>query len=96
MIVSQVNGTYETKVPCLNRYSKKVKGLLRNFNHFELERTLWLENNHANALAQLASIKASNGNQSVIQSIMLAPSIKAYLKSETLHEDKRQAMKIKK
>ena len=61
-IVDEVNKTYETKVPCLNRCLKKVKGQLENFDHFELEKISQLENNHANALVKLMSMKASTEN----------------------------------
>ena len=54
LIVDQVNETYETKVSYLNKYLEKVK---ENFDPFELERILWLENNHVDALAKLKSMK---------------------------------------
>ena len=38
LVVSQVNGTFKTKVPYLNKYLEKVKALLGNLDHFELER----------------------------------------------------------
>ena len=46
LIVGQFNGTYETKVPCLNKYLEKVKSLLEKSNHFKWERIPQLENNH--------------------------------------------------
>ena len=65
---------YETKMLCLIKYLKKVKGLLENFDHFELKRILQLEDDHVGALTKLVNMKTSNGNWLVIQSIMLAPS----------------------
>ena len=38
LVVGHVNRTYETKVPCLNKYMEKVKAFLGNFDHFKLER----------------------------------------------------------
>ena len=70
-----VNGTYEAKVPCLNKYVEKVKGILKSFNHFELERIPQLKNDCTDTLTKLASIRIPKGNQLVIQSIMLAPLI---------------------
>ena len=62
LIIGQVKVTYETKVPYLNKYLENIKGLMGNFDHFELERFIWSENDHADALAKLASMKASSGN----------------------------------
>ena len=52
-----------------------MKAFLGNFDCFELERILKLENENVDALAKLGSMKASSKNQSVIQLVMLAPSI---------------------
>ena len=57
---------YKTKVPYLNKYLEKAKGLLKNFNHFELERIPWIKNDRIDALMKLMIMKTSNGNQSVI------------------------------
>ena len=54
---------------------EKFKKLLESFNHFELERIPWLENDCIDSLAKLASMKSSNANQTIIQSVMLMPSI---------------------
>ena len=62
MVVNQVNGTYKKKVPCLTKYLEIVKGFLKSFEHFELERILWLENNQADALAKFIRMKTSNGS----------------------------------
>ena len=41
---------YETTVPYLTKYMEKVKSLLESFDHFELKRIPWSENDHANSL----------------------------------------------
>ena len=74
-MLAKLKRTYETKVPCLSKYLEKVKDFLENFDHFKLKRILQSENDHANAIAKLASMKMSNTNWSIIQSIMLEPSI---------------------
>ena len=75
LIISQVNGMYETKVPFLNKYLEKVRRLLESFDHFELERISQLENDRIDAFTKLANMKLSNENRSIIQLIMLIPSI---------------------
>ena len=64
--MSQVNRVYKTKVPCPNKYMEKVKDILENFGHFQLERISQLENDCIDALAKLASMRMLNGNQSII------------------------------
>ena len=67
----------------LNKYLEKVKAFLDNFNQFDLERIPRLENDHVDALAKLACIKAPSKNWLLIQSVMLAPSIeKIYVSIE--------------
>ena len=53
-----------------------MKNLLKAFDHFELERIPQSKNDHANALAKIASMKMPVGNQLVVQTIMLPPLIK--------------------
>ena len=52
-----------------------MQRLLKNFECFKLERILWSKNNGANALTKLASMRLSNGNWSIIRSVMLALTI---------------------
>lgn len=111
LVISQVNGAYETKVPCLNKYVEKVKGPLENFNHFQLERILWWENDHVDTLAKLASMRMPSA---FIQLVKLSLQLKwvspcvlirrivGWILSRctgrmrALLKDKRQAKKIKK
>ena len=62
LVVSQVNGVYETKVSCLSKYLERVKVLPVRFDHFLLERIPKAENNCVDTLTKLASMKLSNGN----------------------------------
>ena len=62
LVVSQVNGVYETKVAYLSKYLEHVRMLLVKFDQFQLERIPRAENDHADTLAKLASMKLSNGN----------------------------------
>ena len=69
---------------CLNKYKEKVKCLLENFGHFQLERIPWSENDRVDALTKLASMRMPNGNRSV----MLASSIET---SESMCVDKKNS-----
>ena len=62
-------------MPCLSKYLEQVKALLVGFDQFKLERIPRVENDRADALAKLASMKLSNGNRSVIHLVMLTPMI---------------------
>ena len=66
LVISWVNGTYETKVPCLAKYLEKLKGLLESFEHFKLERILGSKNDHVNSFTKLVSIRCFNENHSII------------------------------
>ena len=57
------------------KYLEKVKGFLKNFEHFKVERISQAKNDRIDALAKLASMKTSNGNWSVTKLIVLAPLI---------------------
>ena len=74
-VVKKFNRMYKIEVPYLAKYFGKVKGLLENFEHFEVERILQLENDYINALVKLVTMKTSNGNQSIIRLIVLTPLI---------------------
>ena len=50
LVVNQVNGAYETKVPFLNRYLEKVKMLIVGFDQFKLEKIPKVKNDHVDAL----------------------------------------------
>ena len=75
---------YETKVLCLARYLKKVKSLLKNFDHFEFERISQSENDYIDSFVKLVSMRTSNANRS----IMLTPSIK---RNEATHVEGKES-----
>ena len=58
-------------MPCLNKYLEKVKGFLENFDHIKLKRISPLKNDYIDALAKLASMKASNGNWSIMLALLI-------------------------
>ena len=66
LIISQVNGPYETRLPCLNKYIRKVKRPLEKFDHFETDKIPQFEKDHTDALAKLASMRMPNENWLVI------------------------------
>ena len=75
LVITQIKGEYKVKGPLLANYVQVTQRLLEGFN-YDLERIPKEENGQVDALAKLASIKATINNRMIIQEMLHTPCIK--------------------
>nr|KYP44258.1 Retrovirus-related Pol polyprotein from transposon 17.6 [Cajanus cajan] len=93
LITEQVEGSYQTKEPQLQKYNLMVSHLTSSFDHFQIEHVPRAHNVRADLLSKLASTKLVLANNPGQSSWML--SIWQYLTNGTLPSDNVEASKVK-
>ncbi|XP_058768343.1 uncharacterized protein LOC131642076 [Vicia villosa] len=75
LVASQINGDYQAINDVLVEYLTLVKDRMKGFAKAEVEHIPREHNSRADVLSKLASTRNKGGNKSVIQEILLRPSI---------------------
>ncbi|XP_020209305.1 uncharacterized protein LOC109794226 [Cajanus cajan] len=74
LITEQVEGSYQTKEPQLQKYNLMVSHLTSSFDHFQIEHVPRAHNVRADLLSKLASTKRPGQHKTIIQETISAPS----------------------
>ncbi|XP_057721018.1 uncharacterized protein LOC130935331 [Arachis stenosperma] len=81
VVTSQVNGSYQTKDPLLQKYLEKVKSLSQKFEEITVHHVPRERNTRADLLSKLASTKPGESNRSLIQGMTREPAITLHVTS---------------
>ncbi|XP_016205999.1 uncharacterized protein LOC107646322 [Arachis ipaensis] len=79
VITSQVNRSYQTRDPLLQKYLERVKELSKQFEEVTIQHVLRERNTRADLLSKLASTKPGFGNRTLIQGMIKEPAVTLHM-----------------